>query len=344
MKIFMPSRILDRHVGGNTTYARRLAEGLIEAGHSIARIPAANKFRPMTMAYETAVGLSKGQPEEILHFVADTGPLLPTRRPSVVTVHGVASRWISTARSSIADRAWRARVTRAIRSTDHVLTVSQSSADDVSEVFGISQQNLTVIPHGIDVEKFSTPTPLSDELRAKLPDQFVLYLGNIEPRKNLLSLVRAFETPEIQSLNLPLVIAGKQAWDYQDTMAAIEAAPNVIHLGFVSDQERTALMQNCSLFVFPSLYEGFGFPVLEALAAGAVVAASSRGSLAEVAGPSIGLEELTVEGLAAGLEAALNDQQRREVCLRQGRRWAQRFSWDESVSSHIRAYERVMNL
>ncbi|WP_336711228.1 glycosyltransferase family 4 protein [Arthrobacter sp. USHLN218] len=342
MKIFMPSRILDRHVGGNTTYARRISEGIIEFGHELARIPATNNALT-TMVRETVEGRKRGRPNEVLHYVADTGLLTPARRPSVVTVHGVASLTVEGVRSPAKEAIWRFRVGRAIASADHVITVSNSSALDIEHVFGVNRASMSVIPHGIDSQVFSTPTELSDKVREIVPKEFALYLGNIEPRKNVRSLVDAFASDKLSSLGVPLVIAGKPAWDFQEAMDAIERNPNVIHLGFVSDTDRTALMQRCLLFVFPSLYEGFGFPVLEALASGCVVASSRRGSLKEVAGPSLELEALDAEGLADGIATALTNQVARTKCIRDGKAWASKFSWDESIRAHLGVYERVLS-
>jgi glycosyltransferase involved in cell wall biosynthesis len=341
MKIYMPSRILDRHVGGNTTYARRIAEGITGLGHEVARIPSMSNA-PLTMVRETLEGLRRGGPNEVLHSVSDTGLLVPGPRPTVVTVHGVASRWIDGVRSPAKEAVWRFRVGRAIKSSDRVITVSNSSANDIQDVFGLSPEKITVIHHGIEIKKFSTPTELSPELQAIIPKQFALYLGNIEPRKNLGALISAFNDPELSKLDVPLIIAGKPAWDFKSTMDAIEASPNVMHIGFVSDSDRTALMQQCTLFLFPSLYEGFGFPVLEALAAGAVVASSRRGSLEEVAGPALPLKQLDADGLAEGIVGALTDENRRRNCSESGPAWASRFSWDDSIRSHIEVYESML--
>ncbi len=340
LRVLMPSRFVDRHVGGNTTYARAIAAGLEARGIEVGRISAGSNAIT-TAARETFEGLRRHRRGDVLHYVGDTGPLLGTRSPSVVSVHGVASRWIDVARRPAQEKAWRFRVGRAISAADHVITVSNSSAADVAEVFGVSPDRLTTIEHGIDLERFSTPTALSAEVRERLPERFALYLGNIEPRKNLVSLVRAFATPEVRGLGLPLVIAGKAAWNADDSLAEIQQSPDVITLGFVSDADRTALMQACEVFVFPSLYEGFGFPVLEALAAGAVVATSDRGSLAEVAGPALRFAGTDTEAIAAGIVSSVTDDSARATCLAQGRAWASRFTWDASVEKHLDVYRKV---
>lgn len=329
-------------MGGNTTYARSLADGLIHAGVEIGRMPA--RSHPLiTLISENVQALRTGAADEILHYVADTGPLVRCSRPSVLTLHGVASRWITTARTPRQEAIWRGRVKKALQSVDRVVTVSESSADDISAVFDIERSDLTVIPHGIDVPLFSDRSEGELNNLPAIPENYALYVGNIEPRKNLLNLIRAFDSPKLKASGIPLVIAGKPAWNHRETMELIEASENVIYLGFVTDKQRISLMQQCALFVFPSLYEGFGFPVLEALAAGAVVACSDRGSLRDVAGPSLVLKDLSASGLSDSIENALCDSKIRADCLRDGRAWAAQFSWTRSVSAHMRVYEGLVH-
>lgn len=339
MKVLMPGRILDRHVGGNTTYARHLAGGLRQRGVVVESLPYAGN-PVLTMAKETGQALRPASSkDEVLHYVADTGPLVKTRRPSVVTVHGIASRWIDGVRDARQERVWRTRVQRAIRSTDALVTVSESSADDITEVFGVDRATIDVIPHGIDIERFERPVSLSPEVQSRLPSEYLLYVGNIEPRKNLEALVDAMA--QVRTLGLPLVIAGKPAWNFAAAQEAIENSPDVIYLGFISDDDRSALMQQCTLFVFPSRYEGFGFPVLEAMAAGAPVLTSHAGALREVAGPAKILAGIDAESIAAGISDALADDQWRQSTTVAGRQWASSFTWSASTDAHLGVYKKV---
>lgn len=338
MKILMPGRILDRHVGGNTTYARSLAEGLRREGVLVGSLPY-SKSAAITMVQETGQALRGAGREEVLHYVADTGPLLRTRRPSVVTVHGIASKWIDGVRNPRQELVWRSRVSRAIKCTDALITVSKSSADDIVDVFGVDRELVHVIPHGIDLERFERRVPLSEGIADAIPEEFLLYVGNIEPRKNLVALVNAMK--QVSHLGIPLVVAGKPAWNFAEAQNAIEASKEVIYLGFISDDDRSALMQRCTLFVFPSRYEGFGFPVLEALAARAPVLTSHAGALREVAGPARILEGLDVAAIANGISDALADQQWRTSVAKSGSLWASRFTWSASVEAHLRVYRKV---
>lgn len=337
----MPQRILDRQVGGNTTYARNVARGLYERGVEVGRIPAGQN-PILTAVRETLAATSRSKDETVLHYVADTGPLMPARTPSVVTVHGVASRWISTARTARQEFVWRQRVAAAIRNTHRVITVSHSSADDVANVFEIPRDNISVIHHGIDTDIFRGPATLSEEIGNKLPESFALYLGNVEPRKNLVELIDAVNRLSKTSSAIPLVISGRPAWNYEETMTAIRDSPNVIYLGFVSDDDRRALMQRCKVFVFPSLYEGFGFPILEAMAAGAPVLTTDNGSLAEVRGPARLIPATDSKTIGESISAAICDESWLENAPSDGRLWADRFSWDKSVEQHIDVYRGLL--
>ncbi len=137
------------------------------------------------------------------------------------------------------------------------------------------------------------------------------------------------------------MIAGRPAWDYEPILRAIDSSDSVEYLGFVSDADRQRLLNRARLFVFPSLYEGFGFPVLEALAAGTPVICSDRGSLAEVAGPAVRFEGLDSEAIADGIFNVLQDGQGLSSLQTEGPRWAGRFTWAASAEAHLRVYGEI---
>ncbi|MEV0897406.1 glycosyltransferase family 1 protein [Actinoplanes sp. NPDC049802] len=341
MRILHPDRIVNRHVGGNTTYTRRIREGLARRGVQLGTIPAL-PHPVLTAAAENAYSLRRMR-HSVLHFSADTGPMIRTRTGSVVTVHGVASRWTAVARTPAQEQIWRSRVGAAIRNTDRLITVSESSSADITEVFGVRSEQIRTIPHGIDAEVFASPVELSPELARFEGRPFALFVGNLEPRKNIVELIRAFGRPEIRTTGLDLLIIGRPAWNYDEILREIEASPWVTRLGFVTENDKIAMMQRCTVFLFPSHYEGFGFPVLEALAAGAPVICSDRGSLAEVAGPSLRLAALDSESMAAQIAAYLEDTNALRACRSAGPEWARSFSWEKSVDQHIAVYQEILN-
>lgn len=339
MRIAMSGRIVRRNVGGNSTYGQALRSGLERRGNEVDLIPY-SRSAPMTALMESLYGARPPKSVDIIHYLADTGSLLRTRKPTVVTVHGVASKWFTAARSRGADAVWRTRVRRAISVSDAIVTVSDSSADDIASEFKVDRGSIHVIYHGLDHSQFESPSVPPERLEHLSSVPFVLYVGNIEPRKNLVALAKAFDCVALSRIRL--VVAGRPAWDYRESIEAFDARANVEYLGFVSAAERAWLMTNCILFAFPSLYEGFGLPVLEALGLGVPVICSNRGSLAEISGPSKVFQDTSVDAIGAGLVDALSDSEWASSIKVNGPEWANQFTWGRSVSAHIRVYKSLV--
>jgi glycosyltransferase involved in cell wall biosynthesis len=341
MRIALPGRILDRHVGGNTTYATEIARRMPDFGHVVTTLPWA-AHPALTAGQEIFAARTWGpRRADVVHFTADTGPALGCRLPLVVTAHGVASRHTSVARTRTQETVWRARVRAAVHQASLVLSVSHSAADDVAAVFGIDPASILVIPHGIDhlANHGGELSPRVERLLAST-EPFMLYLGNIEPRKNVDNLVRA--VTEDGGVGMRLVVAGKPAWNFTPTLELMAQRPEVEYLGFVTDADRAALLAGCRLFVFPSHYEGFGFPVLEAMSKGAAVICSNEGFLAEVAGPALRLPGLDPGSIREGLRTALSDGPTLSAVAAAGPAWAAQFTWEVSARRHAAAYESVL--
>ena len=182
-----------------------------------------------------------------------------------------------------------------LRRADQVIAVSKSTQDDLISFYGLPTKKVHVIHSGVD-ERF-VPINRNDlallaiQEKYKLPYKFFLSLGTIEPRKNLESILKAFEvfrqTAIGDAAKYELVLAGRPGWKYERFFEAIENSPvkDAIHMiGFVDDRDKPALYNLASVFIYPSLYEGFGFPPLEAIACGTPVIASHSASLPEVVG------------------------------------------------------------
>lgn len=182
-----------------------------------------------------------------------------------------------------------------LRRADRVIAVSESTENDLVTVYGVPKKKIQVIHSGID-DRFAPMNRndlslLAVQEKYHLPYKFFLYLGTIEPRKNLESLLKAFEVYRRTAIGdmakYELVLAGRPGWKYERLFEAIKhsSAKEAIHLiGFVDDRDKPALYNLASVFVYPSFYEGFGFPPLEALACGTPVIASHSASLPEVIG------------------------------------------------------------
>lgn len=233
-----------------------------------------------------------------------------------------------------------------LRRADGIIAISESTRRDMERHYGPLATPSRVIYPGVH-KRFHPVTDegLLDGVRARyqLPDRFVLYVGTIEPRKNLPVLLRAFQQAAVEGVKL--VIGGKKGWMYAETFALAQSlglAERVIFTGFVADDDLPALLSLADLFAFPSQYEGFGLPVLEAMACGAPVITSDISSLPEVAGDAALLVDPTdVNALAQAIRRVLGDAGMRSAMGEKGIRQAGRFSWQRCAQETLAFYEEI---
>jgi glycosyltransferase involved in cell wall biosynthesis len=226
---------------------------------------------------------------------------------------------------------------RALRRARAILAISQSTARDLVDLFPELADRVTVTPLAADT-RFRPDLPASEIQATKnrygLPDGYVLTTGTIEPRKNLARLVEAHVglAPEVRRA-YPLVLAGKKGRQYEPVLNAIERAGNsVLHLDFVPDDDLARLYAGATVFCYPSLYEGFGLPVLEAMRAGAPVITSNVSSLPEVGGEAARyVDPYDVAGMTHALAGLLGDPNARVRLRAAGLERAQCFSWDRTA-------------
>ncbi|MEK9151404.1 MAG: glycosyltransferase family 1 protein [Patescibacteria group bacterium] len=234
---------------------------------------------------------------------------------------------------------------RLVLSADKVIAVSQSTRDDLVVRYGVLEKNITVIPSGIGEQFHVMSRNDAELLRVKekyhLPYKFILALATLEPRKNILALIQAYEA--LRTLKHPvlekyaLIIAGTRGWKCEEVFEAIEASPHkdmIIQTGFIEDADKTALYNLASVFVYPSLYEGFGFPPLEAMACGVPVIASHSSSLPEIVGDAgILIDPYQPDELLQALRQVLADQAFAESMREKSLKRAKLFTWAKTVQS-----------
>jgi glycosyltransferase involved in cell wall biosynthesis len=266
------------------------------------------------------------------------------KTPVVVTIHDMTffdnPEWHEKSKVYVFQRAIKAAVKRA----SALIAVSSDTAARVRNRFG--DVDITVIPHGVDHLRFN-PDAIEgerDELsKAGVPDEYIAFVGTIEPRKNLPSLIRAFDKIAKQHPSLHLVIAGQRGWALEEFDRALEASPNqsrIVLPGYLSEPLIPALLRNARAVAYPSLAEGFGLPALEALACGAPLVAGSGSALDEVTnGGAILIDQHDVDALADGLRQALDED--RDVASKKGPQAALLFTWESAVTKHIDVYRRV---
>lgn len=348
--IAVSSRVISTNVGGNTTYAQNLYARLPRLGYQIEYLRGAGyPFQRLGAQYllsETLWGAGVGTgAASLIHFPADTGPTVHGPIPVVTTIHGIASAHVPAVRSLSAERLWRLRVWRASRVSDAVITVSRSSAQDLQSVLGIPAARIHVIPHGINHDHFHTDGSGDDvSLHPyNLPDSFILYLGNLDPRKNVPSLLTAFTQISDNFPETSLVIAGRHAWGQADLVQQLRGSGDrVRYLDMVPRAVVPALMRRSAVFAFPSLYEGFGFPVLEAMACGAPVVTSDRGSLAEISGgAALVIDPTSPDSIAKALSDILASDQLSTSLSRAGVKHAANYTWERSAASHHELFSEL---
>lgn len=285
----------------------------------------------------------------LVHGLVNVLPLA-ARIPGVVTVHDLAFLRTPDALPR-AKRAYLAALCRAsVARAAHVIAVSNQTADDLCALFGTPARKITVVPNGVGADFIPAADSEIATLRAAHvpPARYLLFVGTLEPRKNLDTLVRAFARWRAQAApgdrDIKLVLAGAKGWFYEQIFAQVQAlglADAVLLTGYVPANDLPYWYQAALGFVYPSRLEGFGLPVLEAMACGVPVITSRAPSLMEVAGDAAICVEATDESALAHALALLvtQDALRAELCQR-GLARAALFSWQRTAAETLAVYEK----
>lgn len=264
----------------------------------------------------------------------------------IVTVHDLAARIYP----SLFPPAWRALyrfgTARAARRADAIITVSESTAKDLARFTRADPDRIHVVPLAatIPASQENGDTALQ---HLKVPDPYVLFVGTLEPRKNLVRLIRAYRRAVASGgVRHALVLAGPLGWRTQRLLAEIrgDGPGEIVLTGPASAEDLDVLYRRAAAFVYPSLYEGFGLPVLEAMARGIPTIVSNTSSLPEVAGDAaLMVEPRSVRAIADAIEHVLTDGDRAAALSAAARARAEQFSWERTARLTLRVYERVLN-
>jgi len=324
---------------------------LVDVRHSGTAVPGRASRVRRGLARELVylpMGLSRtlrSQGVALLHCPA---PLAPYRSPVpfVVTVHDALAwdhpEWLARANAAQI----RFALPRALRRAALTLTGSEFSRDRLSAALGLDPARIRVTPYGLD-PRF-TPGPRAEALLARLGVHrpYVLTVGTLQPRKNVEALLHASNALRADGVDHELVVVGARGWldDRLLRQLGAEALTGAVHLtGRVSDAELVDLYRGAELFVFPSRYEGFGFPVLEAMACGTVVIAADRGSLPELVGDAgVMVDPDEPRALQVALGELLSAPARREELVARGLRRSGEFTWQRCAELTLDAYRSAL--
>jgi len=259
--------------------------------------------------------------------------------PAVVTIHDLGYRFFPEAHTGWSRRYLEWSTRHSARRATIVLADSEATRRDLIALYGVPAEKVRVVYPGVD-ERLAPVTDAATlaAMRARygLPDRYLLFLGTLQPRKNIQRLVRAYAVAELHRRGIGLALAGGRGWLYDPAWTA--GVPGVVETGYVADGDLAALYSGAEALVFPSLYEGFGFPVLEAMRCGTPVMASNTSSLPELAGDAALLvDPLDVTAMAATMLRLTTDAALRARLITAGKAQAARFTWDRAADAVLAA-------
>lgn len=237
-----------------------------------------------------------------------------------------------------------------IKKSDHIITISQFSKKEIVEYYQADPGKITIIYPSVDEKFYRRNEGEVQKVREKyqLTRDYILYLGTLEPRKNLVKLLESYlNLPDELKNSFEMVWGGGLGWQYQETLTRLNEAPEKYRprkLGYIDEEDLPSLYSGAALVVFPSIYEGFGMPVAEAMACGSVVLTSNTTSIPEVAGDAaIMVDPNSVSEITGGLKRGLTDQDLRKSLSKLGPQQAAKFSWDREALKLRQVLEELGN-
>ena len=363
MRVGIDGHMVGRQETGNETYIKGLVGGLMEVKPDLEAVvfhvdgpwaadrPPVRFARLITASPYLRLGLdlparSVTQRLDVLHMTY-AAPVWSSA-PIVLTVHDICyathPEWFSERDLRVLNTV----VPRSIKKAAHVITVSESARVEIIETYRLAPEKISAVPNGPG----GGATPISSEdARTELTAlgviparPYLLAVGNLQPRKNLERLIQAFQVLfRDRGHDVDLVIVGPKRFHADLILDAAQSLADRVHFtGYVTDTQLAACYRCCTTFVFPSLYEGFGLPALEAMAQGAPVACSTAGALPEVCGrAAVYFDPRSVDAMVDAVEKILGDDGLRRSLVEAGLLRTREFSWRRTAELTVEIYRRV---
>ena len=282
---------------------------------------------------------------DLVHSLAFVTPYANTT-PSVVTVYDLSFIHYPEQFPRLRQAYLAGQTRRSCRSARRVVTISESGRQDVHQLFGVPLQRIDVVSPGVD--QVYCPGPVNEAAafreRKKLPEQYVLHVGTLQPRKNIPLLIEAYA--DLQRADVTLVLAGGKGWFYDeiyDRVRVLGLEERVIFPGYVPDTELPLWYNAAAVLVFPSHYEGFGMPILEAMACGTPVVAARTSAIPEVTGDAALLfDPLDKAALSERLATVLDEPEQAATMRERGLSQALGFSWQRAALEMLEVYRKAL--
>lgn len=262
----------------------------------------------------------------VLFVPAHTVPMIHPRR-TIVTVHGLEYEYSPESYSFFARWYMRLSIRYSVRMAERIIAVSENTKRDLTRLYHVSEKKISVIHEG-----FSGVSAAMSQTDEPIGQPFFFFIGRLETRKNVVRIIEAFEIFKTKTgLPYRLVLAGKPGYGYEKIEEKIQTSrlkTEISLVGYVSELERWQYMRSAAAFLFPSLYEGFGLPVIEAQSVGVPVITTNTSSLPEIAGEgAVYVDPMKPEHLAEAMETLVRDPEKRADIIGKATRNASRFSW-----------------
>jgi glycosyltransferase involved in cell wall biosynthesis len=360
MRIVIDAHMLGEQEGGNETYIAGLLQGLqaIHPHHAeITALYQQNGYRPpagepfiryrslhartnLQRLFAEIPQICRSARADLLHVTYNAPPVVSCR--TVVSVHDVIFRRMPAYFSPRVRLLLSTLLPLSMRRASAILTLSEASRRDIEHFYPFTSGKIKVISLAPGPLAAATPDPEEVE-RVTQGQPFVLAVGTVQPRKNITRLIQSYTLARQRGAPaVKLVIVGRSAWHHSSAHAVAEASPfrdDIVFTGYVPDSVVAGLYARCSVFVYPSLYEGFGLPVLEAMACGAATVTSKVSSLPEVAGDAALLvDPYSIEELSNAIAQVLEDPTVRDDLRARGMARAAQFTWDRTARETLSAY------
>lgn len=309
-----------------------------------------NKFLPFAYSHMLISAYLAKEGLDVFHSPISSLPLTYPKK-EIITVHDLAiyknPAWFPSQIFST-----KLLVPQSLRKANKIIAVSESTKRDLKNIFNVAAKKVKVIHEGVVVQKFKMRSKKIDSLKKfMLWPKFILFIGTLEPRKNVVALIRAYKKlieRNLEFKNYQLILAGNKGHKSSEVFDSIKAqkvGKQVKYIGYVTHNQKIELLKRAVCFVFPSSYEGFGLPVLEAMALGTPVITTNVSSLPEVAGKAALLIDPDKEqDITKALKRLLGDKQLQSRLKRAGLARAKEFSWEECAKETIEVYESMKEI
>lgn len=268
---------------------------------------------------------------------------VPFGRTLVATVHDLAFAVMPQTVAPETSRELHANLPSTLFHSDRLIAVSEATAGDMVEHLETNPRRIHVVHEGIDPKFATLDPPVVDP--ADVPDRYVLFVSTLEPRKNVTGVVKAFELVVDWGYQGHLVLAGRWGWRTEGIQRDLEASParsRIRHLDYVDRERLPALYRGADALIFPSWMEGFGLPLIEAMACGTPVVTSGQSAMPEVAGPAaVYVDPASPHSIASAVISLTNDVQHRKRLVDLGKERARRFRWDRAAAATVQVLRQA---